>query len=322
MKIEPGRQSAQDYASGGGNGYAATGVREPALPRAATPADEEMPFETMLAMIWRNLCRSKTAVFGFIIVTAIVFVALTADIIAPYSYENPAGGSLLPPSLKFPFGTDPLGRDILTRVIYGTRVALYVGLGSITLAVLLGIPLGVCSGYYGGWVDLVVMRVMDLILAFPIFLLAIVIMIILGPSTANVVLALAIVRIPIFARVIRGSVLTVKELDFVSGARSVSATDLRLLFLHILPNCLAPIIVTATVSTAFAILVEANLSFLGLGTQPPTPSWGFDLKQNMTSLSERPFIVIAPGLAIMFTVLGFNLFGDGLRDALDPRTRS
>ncbi|MBI3127055.1 MAG: ABC transporter permease [Candidatus Tectomicrobia bacterium] len=276
----------------------------------------------MLLMIWRNLCRSKTAIAGLVVVVGLVLTALTADFIAPYSFENPAAGSLQPPSLRHPFGTDPLGRDILTRVIYGTRVALFVGLGSISLAVLFGIPLGISSGYYGGWIDLLVMRLMDLILAFPTFLLAIVIMVILGPSTKNVVLALAIVRIPIFARVIRGSVLTVKELDYVSGARSISASDVRLLFRHILPNCLAPIIVTATVSIAFAILVEANLSFLGLGTQPPTPSWGFDLKQNMTSLSERPFIVVAPGLAIMFTVLGFNLFGDGLRDALDPRTRN
>ncbi len=147
-------------------------------------------------------------------------------------------------------------------------------------------------------------------------------MVILGPSTANVLLALAVVRIPIFARVVRGSVLAVKEQEFVEGARSVSASDFRLLFLHVLPNCLAPLIVSATISIAFAILLEANLSFLGLGSQPPTPSWGFDLKQNLTSLVVRPFNVVAPGLAIMVTVLGFNLFGDGLRDALDPKTRN
>ncbi|MDA1000553.1 MAG: ABC transporter permease [bacterium] len=276
----------------------------------------------MLSMHWRNLRRSKTAIAGFIIVITLVLVALSADIIAPYSIDNPAGPGLQPPSWHFPFGTDPLGRDIFSRVIHGTRIALFVGLGSIVLAVLLGIPLGVCAGYYGSWFDLIAMRLMDLILAFPTFLLAIVIMVTLGPSTANVVLALAIVRIPIFARVVRGSVLAVKEREFVEGARSISASDFRLLFLHILPNCLAPLIVSATISIAFAILVEANLSFLGLGSQPPTPSWGFDLKQNMTSLAQRPFNVLAPGLAIMITVLGFNLFGDGLRDALDPRTRT
>ena len=264
----------------------------------------------------------KTAVAGLVIVVTLVLVALAADIIAPNSFENPAGPSLMPPSLKFPFGTDPLGRDIFSRVIYGSRVTLFVGLGSIVLAVLLGIPLGVCAGYYGNWFDLITMRFMDLILAFPTFLLALVIMVILGPSTANVVLALAVVRIPIFARVVRGSVPAVKEQEFVEGARSVSASDFRLLFLHILPNRLAPLIVSATISIAFAILLEANLSFPGLGSQPPTPSWGFDLKQNSTSLAVMPFNVVAPGLAIMVTVLGFNLFGDGLRDALDPKTRS
>ncbi|MDP7167919.1 MAG: ABC transporter permease, partial [Nitrospinota bacterium] len=152
------------------------------------------------------------------------------------------------------------------------------------------------------------------------FLLAILIMVILGPSTANVVVALAFVRIPIFARVVRGSVLAVKEKEYVEGARAVSSPDFHILFRHILPNCMAPIIVTASLSIAFAILVEASLSFLGLGTQPPVPSWGFDLKQNLISLEDTASIVVAPGLAIMFTVLGFNLLGDGLRDALDPRT--
>lgn len=303
--------------------------QESAIPESAaeptsrtSQANKDNEYESMLLMLWHNLCRSKTAVVGFAIVTTLVLVALTADFIAPNSFEDPAGPSLMPPSLNFPFGTDPLGRDIFSRVIYGTRVTLFVGLGSIVLAVLLGIPLGICAGYYGRWFDLIAMRFMDLILAFPTFLLAIVIMVILGPSTANVVLALAIVRIPIFARVVRGSVLAVKEREFVEGARSIPASDFRLLFLHILPNCLAPLIVSATISIAFAILLEANLSFLGLGSQPPTPSWGFDLKQNLTSLSVRPFNVIAPGLAIMTAVLGFNLFGDGLRDALDPRTRN
>lgn len=321
MKAEPGsKPESRLFAVR--NGLSFRSQEMPTTGWDASQEEEETSVESMYAMLWRNLRRSKTAVAGFVIVVIIVFLAITADFIAPYTFENPAGPGLHPPSLQFPFGTDPLGRDMLTRVIYGTRVALFVGLGSIVLAVFVGIPMGVCSGYYGGWFDLLVMRLMDLILAFPTFLLAIVIMVILGPSTLNVVIALAIVRIPIFARVVRGSVLSVKEQDFVQGARSISASDFRLLFLHVLPNCLAPLIVSATISIAFAILIEANLSFLGLGTQPPTPSWGFDLKQNLTSLAVRPFMVVAPGLAIMVTVLGFNLFGDGLRDALDPRTRS
>lgn len=273
----------------------------------------------MLKLIWRRLRRNKAAMTGLFIVLVLLFCAAFADWIAPFSYEIPAGEGLQSPSWTHLFGTDAIGRDMFSRVIHGTRIALFIGLGSIVLAFTVGIPLGVCAGYYGSWFDMIIMRLMDLFLAFPIFLLAIIIMVILGPSTANVVIALAIVRIPIFARVVRGSVLAVKELDYVESARSISAPDKRLLFRHILPNCMAPIIVTASLSMAFAILVEASLSFLGLGTQPPTPSWGFDLKQNLIALEDTVSIIVAPGMAIMFTVLGFNLLGDGLRDALDPR---
>jgi len=319
MKTEPGQREPKSASNSQDNGMPVSTLK---APPHLSQAGEDADHENMISMLWRSLRRSKTAVAGLVIVTTLVLVALTADFIAPYSYDAPAGESLLPPSLKFLFGTDPLGRDIFSRVIYGTRVTLFVGLGSIVLAIFLGIPLGICAGYYGSWFDLIVMRFMDLILAFPNFLLAIVIMVILGPSTGNVVLALAIVRIPIFARVVRGSVLAVKEREFIEGARSISASDFRILSRHILPNCLAPLIVSATISIGFAILLEANLSFLGLGSQPPTPSWGFDLKQNLTSLAVRPFNVVSPALAIMVTVLGFNLFGDGLRDALDPRTRA
>ncbi len=282
--------------------------------------EEDQEFEGMSAILWRKMRRNKSAMAGLMIIALLLFLAVFADWIAPFSYENPAGEGLQTPSWRHPFGTDGIGRDMFSRVIHGTRVALFIGLGSIVLAITVGIPLGVCAGYYGGWFDMTVMRLMDLFLAFPIFLLAILIMVILGPSTANVVAALAFVRIPIFARVVRGSVLAVKEKEYVEGARAVSSPDFHILFRHILPNCMAPIIVTASLSIAFAILVEASLSFLGLGTQPPVPSWGFDLKQNLISLEDTASIVVAPGLAIMFTVLGFNLLGDGLRDALDPRT--
>lgn len=274
----------------------------------------------MIVIVWRRLWRNKTAMTGLFIIALLFFCAAFADWIAPYSYETPTGEGLQTPSWTHFLGTDAIGRDMFSRIIYGTRVALFIGLGSIVLAITVGIPLGICAGYYGGWFDIGVMRLMDLLLAFPIFLLAILIMVILGPSTANVVIALAIVRIPIFARVVRGSVLAVKELEYIEGARSISSPDTRLLFRHVFPNCLAPIIVTASLSIAFAILVEASLSFLGLGTQPPTPSWGFDLKQNLIALEDTASIVVAPGVAIMLTVLGFNLLGDGLRDALDPRT--
>ncbi|MDA0999540.1 MAG: ABC transporter permease [bacterium] len=296
-------------------------VLEQEIIRVAVPEAEGATGDSgMLSIFWRRLRRNKSAMTGLFIILILLFCAAFANWIAPFSYENPAGEGLQSPSWTHLFGTDAIGRDMFSRVIHGTRVALFIGLGSIVLAFTVGLPLGICAGYYGSWFDMIVMRLMDLLLAFPIFLLAIMIMVILGPSTSNVVIALAIVRIPIFARVVRGSVLAVKELDYVDGARSISVSDSRLLFRHVLPNCLAPIIVTASLSMAFAILVEASLSFLGLGTQPPTPSWGFDLKQNLIALEDTASIIIAPGMAIMFTVLGFNLFGDGLRDALDPRT--
>ena len=284
-------------------------------------ADSDTPPGDVPLVSWWGQGYSKSAMAGLAIVLALFLCAIFADWIAPYSYETPVGNSLEPPSWKFPLGTDPIGRDVFSRVIYGTRIALFVGLGSVVLALIVGIPIGVCGAYYGGWFDMIMMRFMDIILAFPVFLLAILVMAILGPSTSNVLIALAVVRVPIFARVVRGTVLSVKEMDYIQAAKSVSVKDGRLLFRHVLPNCMGPIIVLATISIAFAILVEASLSFLGVGTQPPTPSWGFDLKQNLISLEENASIVIAPGIAIMLTVLGFNLFGDGLRDALDPKMR-
>ena len=196
-----------------------------------------------------------------------------------------------------------------------------IGVLSLVLAIFVGVPLGITSGFYGGLFDNVIMRIMDVILAFPIFLLAIVIMVMLEPSVLNVVIALGIVRIPIYARIVRGSVLTVKELQYIEAAKALAVRDGRLLWRHILPNCLAPLIVTSTLSIGTSIIVEASLSFLGLGTQPPTPSWGWDLKANLLLLEINPWSAIFPGVAIFLTVLAFNLFGDGLRDVLDPRLK-
>ena len=226
-----------------------------------------------------------------------------------------------PPSAQHPLGTDMLGRDMLSRVIYGSRIALYVGVCSLVPAIVAGIPLGVIAGFYGGAVDQVIMRLMDIILAFPIFLLAMVIMVVLEPSTFNVVIALGIVRIPIYARIVRGSVLSIKTLTYIEAAKALAVRDVRLLWRHILPNCMAPILVTSTLSVGVSIIAEASLSFLGLGTQPPTPSWGWDLKANLMVLEINPWVCIIPGIAIFLTVLAFNLFGDGLRDALDPRLK-
>jgi peptide/nickel transport system permease protein len=276
--------------------------------------------------MWRitlqRLKRSKTAMIGLTIVILLLVVALLADVVAPYSPTETTPVSISPPTWQNLMGTDLLGRDVLSRVLHGSRVSVYVGVVSILLAIFIGIPLGTVAGFYGGHVDQIIMRIMDIILAFPIFLLAIVIMVILEPSTSNVVMALAIVRIPILARIVRGSVLSVKETEYIEAVKALSLSQIRVLGRHVLPNCLAPIIVTSTLNIGNAIIIEASLSFLGLGTQPPTPTWGWDLKQNLTLIELNPWITIFPGLAILVTVLAFNLLGDGLRDALDPRLKA
>ena len=278
---------------------------------------------SMLGIILRRLARSHSALWGLFMVCALILIAACAELIAPYGPAEivPGGGSLALPTWEHPMGIDLLGRDVFSRVVYSSRIAIYVGIISIVLSLLPGIPLGIVAGVYGGRGDKLIMMVMDIILAFPIFLLAIVIMVILEPSTTNVVIALGIVRIPIYARVVRGSVLSVKEQEYIEAGRALALGRLRLLFRHILPNCMAPIIITSTLSVATSILIESSLSFLGLGTQPPTPSWGWDLKANLVFIDVNPWIVIFPGLAIFLTTLAFNMLGDGLRDALDPRLK-
>ncbi len=278
---------------------------------------------SMLVITLRRLARSYSALWGLCMVCALIALAALADLIAPYGPAQivPGGGSLEMPSWQHPMGVDLLGRDVFSRVIYSSRIAFYVGIVSIILSLLPGIPLGIGAGFYGGRIDKAIMAVMDVILAFAIFLLAIVIMVILEPSTTNVVIALGVVRIPIFARVVRSSVLSVKENEYIEAVRALALGQWRMLFRHILPNCMAPLIVTSTLSIAPSILIKSSLSFLGLGTQPPTPSWGWDLKANLVFIDVNPWIVIFPGLAIFLTTLAFNMFGDGLRDALDPRLK-
>jgi peptide/nickel transport system permease protein len=261
------------------------------------------------------------------IVVMLVLVAIFADALAP---DSPTASdqtrTFSAPSWDHPLGTDQLGRDMLSRIVHGTRISLLVGVSSVLLALFVGVPLGMIAGYYGGRIDTGVMRVMDLILAFPIYLLAIILMVMFTPTagligTIKVTGAIAIVRIPIYARLVRGSVLSIKEKEYIEACRALGVRDPSILFRHVLPNCLAPIIVTTTLGIATSIIVEATLSFLGLGTQPPTPSWGWDLKANVAFIQANPWLSLFPGLAIFFTVLGFNLFGDGLRDALDPRLK-
>jgi peptide/nickel transport system permease protein len=283
--------------------------------------------ESLLAQTVRRLNRSLGTLFGLAIVLLLLLVSLGADVLAPYSpVSNAPSETFQTPNRTHLLGTDQFGRDMLSRIIHGSRISLAVGLSSVLLALFIGVPLGIIAGFYGGKTDAVVMRTMDLILAFPVFLLAIILMVMFTPTagligTTKVVAAVAIVRIPIFACLVRGSTLSLKEKEYIEACRALGQRDLNILWRHILPNCMAPIIVTATLGIATGIILEASLSFLGLGTQPPTPSWGWDLKANVAWIQTNPWLSLFPGLAIFLTVLGFNLFGDGLRDALDPRLK-
>ena len=257
------------------------------------------------------------------IVVGLVVVGLFAPYLAPYAArDQDLPHRLSNPSLKHPFGRDEFGRDILSRVIYGARVSLWVGLTVVAIAAALGILLGSIAGYYGGVVDEIIMRVIDILLAFPGILLAIALAALLGPGLNNVIIALSMISWVAYARLVRGEVLKVRELPYVEAARVIGASSPRIIFRHILPNIMAPVIVQATLGIAGVIIAEASLSFLGLGVQPPTPSWGNMLNDGMLHMMDAPHLTIFPGLAIMVVVLGFNFLGDGLRDALDPRMKT
>ncbi len=276
-----------------------------------------------LRTTFHRLKKRRTAMFGLVVICCLFFTAAFADLLAPSKPHtmNPAE-RLMSPSSKHPFGTDVLGRDILSRILYGGRVSLKIGFLSIGLSAVLGLILGVLSGYYGGALDHLIMRFVDLFLAFPVFLLAIVIVVTLGPGEWTVITAIGVAYMPAFSRIIRGSVLTVKETEYIEACRTLGYNNLRIITGHVIPNCLAPLIVYTTLTIGVAIIIEAGLSFLGLGIRPPTPAWGYDLQAGMSVLEFSPHVVIFPGLAISITVLGFNMLGDGLRDALDPRLKT
>jgi len=268
------------------------------------------------------LRRNRLATMGAVIIVLLCFLAISGSKLSPYDpIAIDIQSRLQPPDWQHPFGTDDFGRDVLSRVLDGASISLQVGGIAVSISMIAGTLLGAISGYYGGWLDEVIMRVMDVLFAFPAILLAIAILAALGPGIGNAMIAIGVVYTPIFARITRASVLTVREEVFIEAARSIGSNDRRILIRHILPNVLAPIIVETTVSLAFAILAEAALSFLGLGTQPPEPSWGRMLSESRSYIQNAPWLGIFPGLAIMFTVMGFNFLGDGLRDALDPRMK-
>ncbi|HEX6989270.1 MAG TPA: nickel transporter permease [Bacillota bacterium] len=271
----------------------------------------------------RRLLRDVNAVVGGGLVLAFLIVALLAPWISPHDpVQNDLANSMRPPGGEHLLGTDNLGRDILSRIIHGARISMLVGLIAVGVALAIGIPVGLAAGYLGGRFDTIAMRCIDILLAFPDLLLAILIMSILGPNLGNAMIAVGIASVPIYARLLRSSVLSVREEEFVEAARAAGVGHLRIMFRHILPNCLSPLIVQSTLRIGSAILTAATLSFLGLGAQPPTPEWGAMVSGGRDFLVSAPHLSLFPGLAILLCVLGFNLFGDALNDYLNPRLKA
>ncbi|EDL65148.1 nickel transporter permease [Bacillus sp. SG-1] len=272
---------------------------------------------------WKSFRKNKTALVGSGIVLFFIILALFAPLIAPQGInEQNLDIRLQAPSAEHWLGTDDFGRDILSRIIHGARISLTVGFFAVIGSAVAGSLLGIIAGYYGRWVDVIISRFFDILLAFPSILLAIAVVAALGPSLRNALIAIAIINIPNFGRLIRSRVLSVKQEEYVMAAKAIGMSDRRILFSHVLPNSMAPIIVQGTLAIATAILEAAALGFLGLGAQPPDPEWGKMLSDARRYMLDAPWTMIFPGLAIMLTVLGFNLMGDGLRDALDPKMKN
>jgi ABC-type dipeptide/oligopeptide/nickel transport system permease subunit len=299
-------------------------LRETNFWRKVTDPEDRHPIFDQLEKLFKN----KTAVAGLIVITVFALAALLAPAVAPHDPNENALYEQLKPPIWSPegragnlLGTDDMGRDMLSRLIYGARVSLTLGVVSVGIAFLFGSVLGAFAGYYRGWPDHLIMRFMDIILAFPHILLAIVIVAYLGPGLRNAMMAIGIINIPRFARIVRASVMEESGKDYVTAAKAVGAGNRRIIFNAIFPNCLAPIIVQASLGFGAAILDAAGLSFLGLGAQPPTAEWGAMIAQGRAMVLRAWWVMTFPGIAILLAVLGFNLFGDGLRDALDPRLR-
>jgi len=298
--------------------------REIAMPDPGGTAAAKMlrPPSGLFRDAFQRLLRNRGAIAGAAVLLVLVVLALSADAVVPYDATKiVAGDRLRSPELAHPFGTDAFGRDVLIRIIHGSRISLQLGIISVAIGAGLGVTIGLVSGYYSGWTDRIIMRGIDVMLAFPGILLALVIVAILGPDLNNAMIAVGLAAMPHYTRVVRGSVLAARELQYVEAARIVGCRDRAVMFRHILPNVLAPVIVLATLGVASAIIAGAALSFLGLGAKPPTPEWGAMLSEGRAYLRAAPWITTFPGAAIMVTVLAINLLGDGLRDALDPRMR-
>ena len=289
----------------------------------AAPANRRRAERTRPGLdLLRKALRHGLVVGGGSIVLLLGLVAVFGAALAPYDpLAMDFGARFAPPSWAHPFGTDDFGRDLFSRVLHGAAVSFQVAFIAVGISGVVGVALGVLAGYLGGWLDEVIMRAMDVVFAFPAVLLAITVMAVLGRGIENAMIAIAIVYVPIFARVTRGAVISVRGREFVTAARALGTGHVRIMLAHVLPNAAGPILVQTSLSLAFAILAEAALSFFGLGTQPPDPSWGRMLAEGRAFLGQAPWMGIFPGLAIMAAVLGFNLLGDGMRDVLDPRWR-
>jgi peptide/nickel transport system permease protein/oligopeptide transport system permease protein len=285
-----------------------------------TAAAVPVPPSRSRSRAWGKFKRNRLAMMGAVIVLFFIVVAILAPLIANHDPFHTSFTTIRkPPSGAFWLGTDELGRDIFSRLVYGARASLMAGVVSVVIAIIVGVPFGLLSGYFGGWTDSCISRVTEALLAIPFLILAIALAAFLGPSLVNAMIAIGVSAAPKFVRLTRGQVLAVKNEDYVQSARALGASDLRILVRHILPNVMPPLIVQATITIATAIIAEASLSFLGLGLQPPNPSWGSMLNTAKNFMTQAPWMSIFPGSAIFLAVLGFNLLGDGLRDALDPR---
>ena len=287
-------------------------------------ADEVRRSRGLLRDSWTRLLSGWNGRVGLVLILLVILTGLLTPVVNPYDARTDSNlaEARRPPSIEHPFGTDRLGRDVFQRIMHGARISLLIGFVVVFVSGAIGTTLGLLAGYFGGWVDTLIMRIMDVLLAFPAILLAIAIVAVRGAGLTNTIIAVAVVGVPGYARVVRSMVLSLRERDYVDAARMVGVSDIGIMFTHILPNSLTPIIVQMTLGVGGAIVFAAALGFLGLGVQPPTPEWGAMIADGLPLLNQSPNLVFFPGMAIMLTVLAFNLFGDGLRDALDPQQQA
>jgi peptide/nickel transport system permease protein len=273
--------------------------------------------------VWRQLKKNKIAVVSLFIIILVVIIAILAPLIAPYSYDTQdAAHPFAESSWEHPLGTDRLGRDVLSRLIYGASQSLQVGAISTCIAAVIGIIIGAIAGYYGGWTDNLIMRLLDVYQSIPMFLLCVTLAAVLGPSLRNAIIAIGVSMVPGFARLMRASILSIREMEYVEAAKSINASNARIIRKHIIPNAIAPLIVSITMGIGSSALAGAGLSFIGLGVQPPIPEWGAMISDARNYMRNHATLALYPGICVMITVLAFNLLGDGLRDALDPRLKN